>query len=279
MQSVIFSVLSADLQENSQRGVHRQLQRDMMNFLIRRSNGDAIDFQNSKFVRSKDVDWNDECRWRGVDCTDGVMHTFITNEGVLGDDEVLNMRWLPSTLRFFHLQFVWLQAPWKAAELPRELRYFYSYNCYLYMEEYWLVERQERKDQKRHDLFVDLRKLPRRLEEFRLNSGFWAGPVRLANLPETLRLLHLTKILVYPTVVDNASLPEGLKSIIIDYCEGSKNQKLISTDGAPVDNRVKLQMVAHAFRNNSEYYNFCMDRSAEIHQQVTQEARDNEDDA
>ena len=106
-----------------------------------------------------------------------------------------------------------------------------------------IVQREEQANDQGHpEFFIDLRKLPQRMEELFLHSAWLAGPIHLTHLPRSMRVLHISEILAHRTYVDYAKLPEGLVSAHVHYREGSvsRQSKLVSVSEERPDTRVKL---------------------------------------
>ena len=243
----------------------KQMQKMLMQTSFSVLTGGQWNHRVSNFIRT-DTDPDNECLWRGVRCTGGVLHTFVCNKKIIGENRALHMSWLPSTLAFVHMTFIDLAGPWKACELPRTLRYMYMSNCY--MNQHWLQVKRHKNFQKRCDLFIDLRRLPLKLEEFCLYNSWWAGPVHITDLPRLMRLLYIVGSLTHPTYVENKTLPEGLQEVIIEYDKKTSNEVLISAKNETVDQRVKIGIAGNSFRKKSRFYEFFSGVNAEIRQEL-----------
>ena len=238
-----FLLLSADANPPfpSQLAVQRSL---MHSILIDMHTGLPA-YASSNLIRS-DSDPDDECGWRCVDCSDGIVHTFLF-ERVLrsqtGEDVSLQLNRMPPSVHYLHVKDAYIgHVSWRTRMLPRELRYLYLCN----------VSNTQGTENPRD---LDLRELPMHMEEFLITYARWTGPLYLTNLPQNLRLLQLQDVLHSFTFVDNRALPTSLEQASVSYMLGSTNRKIRSIDGSKVDKRVKKDRTLRAYsRHYLKFY-------------------------
>ena len=168
---------------------------------------------------------NNPCRWRGVACTNEVMTNFF----ILGMHGMIppgartfqvNPNWLPSTLENVHLDSLDLSEIIEFRKLPRELRYFHSHDIIALNDEI-------------RSRTIELRWLPRKLEEFIIFSGRFHATLFIADLPPNMRLLFFRSLSLPYAYVNMRNLPKSLKNVVLngDY----KKCKVRSIDGSALD--------------------------------------------
>ena len=192
------------------------------------------------------------CSWVGVTCTDGVVTQFVCNMSSSGPVFV-DLRWLPGTTRYVHAVDLTLYMPWHTQELSRDLRYLYMANCRTIPMIFSVNSKRAKAFRRDPANFIDLRQLPRKMEEMYFKDGLWAGPIHIIDLPPTMRLLHISDVLLYSTLVQMATLPKGLRSVRVHYQFGSKSMALKEIDGQAIDDRVQIATVGGAFERESAY--------------------------
>ena len=218
-----------------------EFQRSLMHAIIVDMNTGLPVYASSNLIRD-DIDPDDECDWRCVECSDGIVHTFLFERGLgsrNGDDVSLQLNRMPPSVHYLHVKDAYIgHVSWRTRMLPRELRYLYLCN----------VSNTQSTDNSQD---LDLRELPMHLEEFLVTYARWTGPLYLTSLPQNMRLLQLQDILHSFTFVDNRALPPSLEIASVSYMLGSTNQKIKSIDGSKVDKRVKKDWT---LRDHSRHY-------------------------
>ena len=178
-----------------------------------------------QYLRTQSTTDPNPCTWRGVACTDGVMTSFAFiwvsplyrrqngsadtgGEWHLPKWEI-DIRWLPSTLQSLHLVWISLQEGWAAELLPRDLRYVYFKYCL-----------HAAGANANHE--INLRKLPRKLEEFYLAGGWYRGAVHLDELPPTLRVcvISCARISLIHAVAER--FPKTIEKVHVQGCKKAK---------------------------------------------------------
>ena len=185
----------------------------------------------------------DPCSWRGIDCVDGKVHTFIfvqTHEMVEGGKAgfvrepvlwTLDMRWLPSTLRQIHCDRVQLYHGWQPSQLPRDLRYLCLLGCFLPVDGPVPEGR-----------YIDLSKLPEKMEALIIPGGWWSGPLVVKGLPSTMRLCHIANQELRKAYFDNTKLPASLKFFYVSAVM-SKHVKIMEVNGQKLDSRITTKII------------------------------------
>ena len=176
----------------------------------------------------------DPCMWRGVECTEGIVTTFVFvrtfHEGHwrTPNNWEIEVDYLPSTLCFLHLQFIHLIDEWVPERLPRDLRYFFSMTNYIF---------QHNETQRG----LNLRKLPQKLEELIVFQAWFAGNLLIDSLPPSLRLLNLRMEQPKQIFISNEALPDSLETLAL-FSHDSK-AKIYELSGKKLDPRVKKRNI------------------------------------
>ena len=114
------------------------------------------------------------------------------------------------------------------------------------------------------------------MEEFILTEGFWAGPIQLVNLPQSLRLLCIACLIRDPVYVASEELPKDLKRIKIRYERGGKPPKVVALDDFPIDGRISVRPVgavaANPHGNDSQYYAYYADMGTVFHKELRRQS-------
>ena len=167
---------------------------------------------------------SNECAWRGVQCDDTIITSFVFVSRSIADNRIhfeLDLNWLPSSLEAIHLWNIAPASPWTPERLPRKLRYFY----------FWGLDNLNKVSQN-----CNLRNLPNAIEEIHLINSWPNGSVLLADLPASVRFFSILHWDLRRVYVDNASLSDKLEVMNI-YVEA--RTKCIPIGEAEWDNRVK----------------------------------------
>ena len=192
----------------------------------------------------------DPCSWRGVECVDGLVTSFVMVETKTRSRELyLDMDYLPSTVQALHLSRVYLYDTLVGSHLPRDLRYFYALRPYNIRNIY-----------PTRDLRMD--KLPRRLEEMQVAAGRFlpvSGVLVIANLPSTLRIFIIKTLFLKQVFIDNDGIPSGIQ--ILNFDGNGKKVKIKEMNGEKLDNRVTREDVS--LRRGSQWFK---DLSRKAHQ-------------
>ena len=198
--------------------------------------GQGIPLQQALLVPATAQNPEDICAWRGLMCTDGAVTTLVTNASVLRGHKV-DMRWLPSSLKFGHFNNIETVCPWESADLPRALKYlFLTY------------------DFRAAPNKLDMRRLPPTLEELFLAYVVEAGPIHLSNLPRPIRILFVRTVRSPTVFVDNFSLRENLRHAIFQHDAG-KSKKIVVVGGQAADPRVRCASGSWRLDQESWYHN------------------------
>ena len=176
----------------------------------------------------------DVCTWLGVGCVDSLvtkLHIVLNlARRSMRDSWVLEMYWLPPTLRFVHLQMVKIPGVWATDRLPREMRYLYLKFCF----------DRVMNPQRYFEYHVDLRRLPNKMEELIVISSTIGRTIDLRQLPETMRLVYIKHHpgSIDTICIDYESLPDALEYAYIIPFKGDMRRKVLQS-GKPT--RVELK--------------------------------------
>ena len=179
------------------------------------------------FLRSNNPRNEDACTWRGVACVDTAVTSVLlaSTKGSLEAASfswIIDPDWFPSSAQFVHLRHVRLIKGWMAQRLPRDLRYF----CISYGQPYKYALKRN----------LEVRYLPRRMEELHVHDGFSFGTLLITDLPQTMRLCFIKSIFIERAFVDNAQVPDSLEMFVV--IGGDFQCKMKSLDGNAVDKRL-----------------------------------------
>ena len=269
LPSVLFALCSDGLSQSlTISPAHQALQRTSLNLLFGDFAGNPIHFTTANFIREQATDPEDICQWRGIECTRGEMTALVCFKKLLGDNAVIDLRWLPGTLQYVHLTHLTAERPWSASQLPRDLRYFFARNVFL--------KQLPASETLKFAHSMEMHRLPRRMEEFILTEGFWAGPIQLVDLPQSLRLLCIIGLIRDPVYVASETLPKDLKRIKIRYERGGKPPKVVALDDFPIDSRISVRPVgavaANPHGNDSQYYAYYADMGTVFHKELRRQS-------
>ena len=165
----------------------------------------------------------DCCSWRGVECTNTEVTSFVLTHHTLGHFKWhIGIGWLPSSLRYAYIKYVVFSDPFSIVSLPRGLRFLH-----IHYGSTALVTQSD---------ILNLSQLPPKMEEILLHirDGF-CGTVYIPSLPESLKLCALISADIRVAYIDNRGLPKGLKRITLT----DETVKTYSTDGRKMDKRVR----------------------------------------
>ena len=200
------------------------------------------------------------CTWRGVTCVAEVMTTLVflsTSNDHVGKHIrsakrwTINPNWLPSGLQNIHLGEANYTEDMQLQRLPRELRYFCAYDLL---------------QAKGQTARLNLRLLPRKLEEFIVLLGRAPATVLIADLPTNMRLLYMRSISLKKAYVDSSSVPKSLENAVICGMHGSV--QMHSVDGEALDDRFVRQGDPNAL---SARYAAYTRQQSDIYLEVNQE--------
>ena len=167
----------------------------------------------------------DPCSWNGVECTDGILHTFAVDPWH-GEECVVDMDWLPPTVRILSLSRSRIAHNWTIAMLPREMRFLLLWHTYVLLS----VDRMAP---------LDLDKLPQKMEELHLYRTTLRGEIRIERLPDTMRIIDIGGEFVHTALIKFEDLPKNLVSISITRRPTDKPKvKIIRLGGGKADMRV-----------------------------------------
>ena len=124
----------------------------------------------------------------------------------------VDIRWLPHTVEKLHLAKVTLTRGWLTRELPFRLRYFFTSNVTVLVEEL-------------EDRTIDLTVLPPRMRELHVLWSWWAGPIVLYKLPQSMRMIQLTGKDIRLAYVDCAVFQSEMKRILL-HADHHKKAKI-----------------------------------------------------
>ena len=237
--SLQLSVLiqSCDIPPEATSGDHKTMQYNMMLQCIT-PKGTKPEYRRRmlRYLSSGDRGHEDPCTWLGVKCTNDEITTLIFPRGVPSMDNTYEWRfdpdWLPCSLHFVHLEGLVLTEGWAPERLPRDIRYFHT-NCYI----------APGMDTHRE---INIRSLPRKMEELYSFYGWSSGTLLVADLPKTMRLCFINCRYIRKAFVENVNLPNELSLLVINGKD--MKCKMVSLDDEPVDSRMSCQ------NNPSENY-------------------------
>ena len=216
------TILSVDVELSGQvySAQSKLFQRKLMHDLIVDADGMPFIF-GRRYLTRQGVDPDDECQWRGVECVEGTITSFVTG-GNLIDHLRIRMQLFPSTLRAIYLRQVNLFHGWSAQTLPRDLRFLYMSIT------------------SAHERFSDLRKLPGKLEEIHCMQpmGYWHGQIDLRSLPPSLRILQIMAVIKGPIIANDSAFPENIKRVRIAYRVNSTKKRSVLTEGEELNRNV-----------------------------------------
>ena len=199
----------------------------------------------------------DECASPYTMCNSDAMVTsvHVNQENSAPKDRLtLYMKWAPQTLQYVHMKSTKFSGGITTSALPRNLRYFYMVKCFCIGQERY---------------HLDMRKLPKNLEEFIISGGSISGPFILTALPDSLQVLIVNaSTLSGPSKVyaNFAELPKGLIFAFITTTGKHTVEPRLSVVGkTKKDDRVLAGskdsvygwftgVVEEKFRNSSKYY-------------------------
>ena len=171
----------------------------------------------------------DCCTWLGISCADGAVIRIVHILPAADSPIAVSMASIPQTTQFVHFgkgrSSVWEHL--SVRHFPRSLRYLFLKRISVDLQNFT-------------DFTLDLGLLPRNAEEMYIHVEFplslWRT-VRIAKLPETLRILCLVTMHAVPKVYVNSSdVPKDLQKIALKSL--AKPAKLTPTSGRKVDKRI-----------------------------------------
>ena len=175
------------------------------------------------------------CLWRGIICEGPLVRAIVININTLAypaDVEgLLQINWLPPSLRIAVFKGIYALSDWGIEKLPRETRLFAMNFCASY----------NRVNPTQKEL--NFSKLPDQIEEFYIvdHDSLWIRNVLLSDLPKSLRKLHITNYYTKVVRIAFENLPEGLVTLSIGNGTVNKSNqvKIRATGRIKSDPRVK----------------------------------------
>ena len=161
------------------------------------------------YLCDESTDENKPCTWKGISCDDAHAITSLRFEPLESVQALVNMRWLPPTVRDVSIHWAALYQGWSAAALPRDLRFL------------WL----------RHNVLfsavvppdVNLRALPTKMEELHIFDSWIGGPIAIDGLPQSMRVLRIAQHKFYAKpYVHFETLPSSLEYMSFHSIDGAK---------------------------------------------------------
>ena len=153
----------------------------------------------------------DACTWQGITCKDNVVEMIHVDQS--GKPlKLIDMDWIPPTVQFVCLKDIAAVNGWVTQRLPRALRF-------LSMNRIYTVQRDGATARS-----VDLRTLPRGMEELFVRSGDLHGALCIANLPQTMRTILIRHERISEVQVDAAGLPVSIQVISVVNTLGKEKQ-------------------------------------------------------
>ena len=239
LSQITLFCISVGLQESEleDKSSLRVYQRTLMHNILAANANIDWELKYHSLIR-KPADPRDECKWRGVQCNEGIISHFLCTTYMI-PDYFIRMRMLPSTIQFLHLYQTKVHDGWSAATLPRDLKYVYmSLN----------FSNQNK---------ADFHRLPHSIEEFHATQQNWYGPIDLRFLPESLELFQLLGRMYCSPVVDTLHISPNLKRVSIIAWEGSIVKRLETVHGERVNKRIfKFQRGSNFHLSDSKYWHF-----------------------
>ena len=189
----------------------------------------------------------DPCTWRGVDCTDGILTTFLmtqVNYNHLIDGQMfasrflINLEWLPSTLQCVRIRKINLYNGLSTSHLPRDSRFFMLEHC----------------SNMGFNYDINFNKLPSQIEELDLIGCWVQGTVLIEELPKSMHVLVISNQYIERVYIDSEKLPFPLEKIIINCYDTALHKKvrLIEVSSSKMDERIiRNAAYTHAVSNTS----------------------------
>ena len=144
------------------------------------------------------------CKWKGVLCSSGTIRTIRIHKANLGIAlACIDMDWLPPTAMFVGLSALQTPYGWLTERLPRELVHLSLKNVRAFSAN---ITRE-----------IDLRRLPPKMEELQLLSGWWAGALFIDMLPPSMRYIEIMNVAIRKVHVLFETLPEKFQKISVGY--------------------------------------------------------------
>ena len=191
-----------------------------------------------QYFRPNQEKSDDPCTWRGVECVEGTVHSFVfVSPSIRSGTRLeavlfrIDMRWLPNTLQYAHLEWIILSENWRADLLPRELRYLCLASCALLLSDNAMQPKSHR---------IDLQRLPQNIEEFYVFGGGLTGTIIATALPASLRICVMHSSNIRRAIVYNEALPEHLSVLEIGGANGKI--KITEARGNRRDPRIKASI-------------------------------------
>ena len=165
----------------------------------------------------------DECTWRGVVCENQRMIE-MNIDLFHKPTAVVDMDWLPSSLRRLRFHEVTLKNGWTAEALPRDLQFFH-------MKSYRMstIEVQSPRD-------MHFQCLPANMEELYSIYSPVHGIVCIDNLPATMRILMIYGHSCQEAFVSFERLPESLRLLSL-HCDNKRKGVIIHALGKIKDDK------------------------------------------
>ena len=142
----------------------------------------------------------DVCMWQGVQCHNGVVesiHIDMPEESAA----FVDMHWLPPDLKYLSLNQVSTVNGWTTPMLPREIRFLLLWHCPCVDDK---IKR-----------FVDLNRLPSRMEELHLYNTPLHGKIQIFRLPDAMRVIDIGSAEIRKAYVNFECLPPNFVSMSI----------------------------------------------------------------
>ena len=185
------------------------------------------------FIHLCGGDAYDPCTWNGVHCTNKVLER-IRIDMIGRAFGVVDLEWLPPTVRFFSYSRSRILRRWTASRLPRALRFFRLWTCLVGVDG---MQTQP----------LDLEKLPSQMEELHLFRVSLRGQIHIGRLPETMRVVDIGDHNIRNATVDFEGLPENLFSMSITHNRKSKVAvKIVGIGAVQKDRRVTNRIMSNA---------------------------------
>ena len=166
-------------------------------------------------ILSRGADESDPCSWTGVCCRETLIKTIEWGDG---HAQIATLSWLPPTLESLVIVNVRLNITLDTQYMPRNIIQYSAPFCALMG-------------------YLNMLRLPPKLEELDLSNNNFRGRVNLGNLPDSIRQIDLMDNRIHKVLVDNDLLPKSL--CVIRLANRRRNLTIKLVNGETCDSRIQ----------------------------------------